>query len=256
MAVFSPEVQQRCGVPDVEEIPPLPELVGCSVGRIPIPPRHDFYPPISGPPGCNGLNGVDGMDAPGGIDGFGKDGCKGINGVDGMDAPMGIDGFGKDGDPGPPGADGMDAPGGIDGFGKDGDPGPPGADAMDAPMGIDGRAGCNGINGTDAMDAPMPIDGRMGCRGLDGVDGQDAPAGMDGSIPYDRFIWDGCLAFAAGDGASVIRVRPNCDTSYEIIDVEVPYPDDFKAVAAGWPVRYYEARSGRYILLDMPCPGD
>lgn len=256
MAVFSPEVQERCGVPDVEEIPPLPEIVGCAVGSIPIFPHYEFYPPIDGPPGCDGMNGVDGQDGADGIDGTeGQNGCDGIDGADGQDGYDGIDGpTGQDGDHGPPGADGMDGVDGLDGV--DGEPGTPGTDGMDGVDGLDGRPGCDGVDGTDGQDGYDGRDGEPGCDGIDGMAGQDGADGMDGDIPYDRFILDGCLAFAAGNGASIVRVRPNCDTAHEIIDVIVPYPDDFNAVPAGWPVRYYEARSGRHILLDMPCPNN
>jgi hypothetical protein len=233
MSVFSENVRLYCGVPDVEEIPPLPEIVGCSVGTIPILPPHDFYPPIDGPPGCDGINGLDGQDGHDGIDGLsGSDGADGQNGLDGID-----------------GADGIDGQNGTDGF-----EGPPGKDGMDGVDGLDGRNGCDGLNGVDGQDGHDGRDGEAGCNGIDGLDGQDGADGMPGDIPFDRFIWDGCLAVAADDEASVVRVRPNCDTSNEIIDVIVPYPSDFKAVPAGWPVRYYEARNGRYILLDLPCP--
>ncbi len=60
MTVFRDEVRLRCGVPDIDEIAPLPAIVGCLIGPIPILAPHDFFPPIDGPPGCDGIDGVDG----------------------------------------------------------------------------------------------------------------------------------------------------------------------------------------------------
>ena len=238
---FSDALMQRCGVPPVDVIAPLSKLVGCLVGAIPMLPvsLNTAVIALDGKDGCDGIDGFDGVD--------GHDGYDGWQGTDGSP--------GEPGEPGPPGQDGTDGMDGTDGWdGWDGVDGHNGTDGMDGIDGTDGLDGCDGLNGVDGLDGIDGEDGKPGCDGIDGQDGQDGQDGMDGDIPYDRFILNGCAESEYGDGASSIRVIPDCDFSNEIITVTVPYPGDFKKIPPYWPIRYYAARQGAYIMLDMPCP--
>jgi len=214
-SIFSKEKSEQCGLEPVAPIPPLPEIVDCDPGPVPIvvPPEFDA-PPVDG---CDGLDGKDAIDGADGQDG--NDGQDGCDGVDGKDAIDGADG--QDGNDGEDGCDGLD-----------------GKDAIDGADGQDGEDGCDGIDGKDAVDGADGQDGEDGPDGCDGIDGKDAvdapdaPDGRDGIAN----IYETVLAQPYTQGEDTVYIR---DPLGGVHPIHVPYPLTQPDAPANTPARFY-----------------
>jgi len=70
-------------------------------------------------------------------------------------------------------------------------------------------------------------------------------------IGSDFTIRKGKLAEKCSEGDATVRVRP--ENSDDVIEVEVPYPDDLKECPVDHPCRFY-ADGRQWSLLDIACP--
>ncbi|MCL2624403.1 MAG: hypothetical protein FWD31_12135 [Planctomycetaceae bacterium] len=73
-------------------------------------------------------------------------------------------------------------------------------------------------------------------------------------IGSDFSIRKGKLAEKCSEGASTVRVKPE-ENNQDVIEVNVPYPDDLKECPVDHPCRFY-ADGGEWMLLDIACPNE
>lgn len=181
-------------------------------------------PPVPGPTGPQGPQGIPGP--------IGPQGVAGNDGATGSQGPIGLTGgTGPQGGTGPAGADGDD--GAVGPAGADGATGATGAQGIQGETGATGDTGATGAIGSQG---PQGIAGTDGTAGADGATGPQGPQGIPGT-PKLHYVTGVNISEYKNNGFITGRVLKFIKESSTSL-LRVTYSDNFEIFTNGSSVQW------------------